>query len=356
MSELLSILTELANAFGPSGFESEPREVFRKWLETKAEFSYDNLGSCIAVHRGPSPSPRILLAAHLDEVGLLVRGILPSGYLKVVPLGSWWAPSLLAQKVVIRSANGDHHGVVGAKPPHFLSDEEQQRLFKLKDLYIDVGARSKEEAESMGIQIGDPMVPAVNVEPIGKDEMFAGKAFDDRAGCAVMIQILREIADHPNTIYAAGTVQEENGLKGANTVAAAVQPDVAIVLEGTPADDFPDAGGVIQGRLGGGPQIRWLDPTMIANPALLKLAVETAKELQIPFQEAVREGGGTDAKEIQIYGAGVPILVIGVPVRYAHSHHGIVHLGDLRNTVKLVKAMIMKMNQETVAAMKQNPW
>lgn len=358
MTYLEQLLMDLSNAFGPSGYEGEVRTLFQKAVADTAEVAYDNLGSIMAYHKGSSDAPRILLAAHLDEVGLMVRAILPSGYLKVVPLGGWWTPALLAQRVLIRSAKGDYYGVVGSKPPHYMGEDEKNRPLKIADLYIDIGAGNREEVMAMGIAVGDLVVPAVKAEFLGRPEILIGKAFDDRIGCAAVIQVLRELnGTHPNLVIGAGTAQEENGIKGARTVAALAQPDVCIVLEGAPADDFPDAGSVIQGRLGGGPQLRFLDPSMIANRALITLAIREAEGVKIPYQVAVREGGGTDGGEIQTRGlGGVPTLVIGVPVRYAHSHHGIVNLDDLKATIQLVKGLVNQLDQATVADIKRNPW
>lgn len=358
MTYLEQLLMDLSNAFGPSGFEGEVRTLFQKTVADIAEVSYDNLGSIMAYHQGCSDNPRILLAAHLDEVGLMVRAILPSGYLKVVPLGGWWAPALVAGRVLVRSVKGDYYGVIGSKPPHYMGEDEKNRPLKLMDLYIDIGAGSREEVLGMGIQVGDPVAPAVKAELLGRPGTLMGKAFDDRVGCAAVIQVLRELnGSHPNLVIGAGTAQEENGIKGARTVAALTQPDVCIVLEGAPADDFPDAGSVIQGRLGGGPQLRFRDPSMLANRALINLAIREAEAAGIPYQLAVREGGGTDGSEIQLRGlGGVPTIVVGVPVRYAHSHQGIVQIDDLQATIQLVKGLVNQLDQATVSDIKQNPW
>lgn len=354
---LKEIMVELSNAFGPSGFESEVREVFRKIVAANNGITYDNLGSIIATHHGKSETPKVLLAAHLDEVGLMVRGITPGGYLKAVPLGSWWPPSLLAQRVLVRSQKGDYFGAIGAKPPHYLGEEERKRHLKLVDLYIDIGARSYDEVADLGIAIGDPVVPAVKAESLGTPDTLIGKAFDDRAGCAAIVQVLRELdGNHPNRVFGAGTVQEENGLKGASTVAAVVQPDLCLIIEGAPADDFPDASSIVQGKLGGGPQVRYYDPTLIANHALVNLVKSRAEQLGIQYQLAVREGGGTDGKEIQRSGKGVPTLVIGIPVRYAHSHQCIMSLKDLEATVKLVKGLIDVLDEDTANEIKVKPW
>lgn len=355
--ELKRLLMDLSNSFGPSGFEGEVREIFRNEAAPFGKISYDNLGGIVATHQGNAAGPRILLAGHLDEVGLMVRGVLPSGYLKVVPLGSWHAPTLLAQNVLVRTKKGDHIGVIGAKPPHYMTEEEKSRQLKMSDLYIDVGAGNKEQVAALGIEAGNPVVPAVQAALINQSSAVVGKAFDDRAGCGVILKVLSELDhNHPNTVFGAGTVQEENGAKGARTIAAITKPDVCMVLEGAPADDFPDAGGIIQGRLGGGPQIRYFDPSMIANRALVNLVIDEAKKLGIPYQVAVREGGGTDGKELQVYDGGVPTIVIGIPVRYAHSHHSIISITDVEATIQLVKALIGSFNHQMVENLKQNPW
>jgi putative aminopeptidase FrvX len=359
MESLERILIELSNAFGPSGFEWEVRTVFEKAVAACTELAYDNLGGIIARRRGASNGPQVMLAAHLDEVGLMVRGVLPNGYLKAVPLGGWWTPALVAQAVVIRSRLGDHRGVIGAKPPHYLKEEEQKRQLSLAELYIDVGAQNEREVTEMGIAAGDPVAPDVKVRPLSPQQLLMGKAFDNRAGCAVLVQVLRELTaqSHPNQVIGVGTVQEEVGMRGARAIAAQLQPDLCLVLEGAPADDFPDAGPIVQGRLGGGPQLRYYDPSMIANRHLLDLAVQEAQNRQLPYQLAVREGGGTDGGAIQVQApGGVPTLVIGVPVRYAHSHHGIVRLTDLEATVTLVQALLERLDASTVRRIKQYPW
>jgi putative aminopeptidase FrvX len=358
LPNLLENLSRLADTFGPSGFEWEVQKLFKELVAGVAETTEDNLGNVVATHRGKNTTPRILLAAHLDEVGLLVRGILPGGCLKAVPLGGWWPPTLLGQRVVVRSQNGDHRGIIGAKPPHYLHEDERKRQIGFSELFIDVGARSQQETHELGIAVGDPVVPDVKTQCLSTKRTLVGKAFDDRAGCAVLLQVLQELArNHPNEIIGAGTVQEEVGMRGARTLASRLRPDLCLVLEGAPADDFPEAGPIIQGRLGAGPQIRYYDPSMLANRHLADLAILEARELAIPYQVAVREGGGTDGGVIQTQTPdGVPTVVIGTPVRYAHSHHGIVDLADLEATVILVKALIYRLDPATVGQIKHNPW
>jgi len=355
--ELEQMVIELSEAFGPSGFEGEVRQKIASWVGEYTNVTYDHFGSLIAVHSGTTMSPKVMLAAHMDEVGLMVRGILPGGELRVVTLGSWWPPSLLAQPVVIRSREGDRLGVIGAKPPHYLREEERNRQLKLDDLYIDVGARSAAEVQAMGIAPGDPVVPAVQTRPLSGQSVYMGKAFDDRLGCAVLANVLQTLGSHhPNQVVGVATVQEEVGLRGAKAVSSVIQPDICIVLEGVPADDFP-GNSIVQGRMGGGPQIRRFDPTMIANQALVDLLIDTAQQSGIPYQVAVRESGGTDASAIQVHThGGVPTTVIGIPVRYAHSHQGIADIRDVSHTAALVREFIFRLDLKTVNHLKQNPW
>jgi putative aminopeptidase FrvX len=358
VDSLEQILIELSNAFGPSGFEREVQAVFQNAVAEYTDISYDNLGSIIARRRGSKIGPKVLLAAHLDEVGLMVRGVLPGGCLKAVPLGGWWSPALVAQAVLIRSRYGDHRGVIGAKPPHYMKEDDPKRQLSLSELYIDVGAKSRREVADLGIAPGDPITPDVKVQTLSPHKTLLGKAFDDRAGCAALIQVLRElVAAPPNQVIGAGTVQEEVGMRGARALAAQLQPDLCLVLEGAPADDFPDAGPIAQGKMGGGPQLRYYDPSMLANRHLFDLTVQEAQKLQIPYQVAVREGGGTDGGAIQVQASGgVPTLVIGVPVRYAHSHHGIIQLDDVEASVALVKALLYRLDDATVLRIKRQPW
>jgi endoglucanase len=346
------LLAQLSNAAGTPGNEGEVRTIITQQLGGIADFSHDRLGSLICFKQGQAATPKVMIAAHMDEIGFIVRYVTNDGFVKFHPLGGWWSHVLMAQQVIIKTEKGDVPGIIGAKPPHHLSAEERKKLLKLKDMFIDVGARDKSQAEQeFGIMPGDHIVPATQFAPLGTPRLVSGKAFDDRVGVALMIDALQHFADkqHPNALYGVGTTQEEVGTRGADTAVDMVNPDVAIVLEGTPADDMP---GVhkdeAQGIVGNGPQIRLFDPTMITNRAFARWMLNVAETSTIRHQVAVRVGGGTDARPIHVHLGGVPTIVLGVPVRYAHSHAGILSLEDYEQTLRLLVEALQRLDAAIV--------
>jgi endoglucanase len=222
----------------------------------------------------------------------------------------------------------------------------------IDQMFIDVGAESRRDAvENFGISLGDPIAPVSSFMALGREDVFMAKAFDNRVGMAGAIQAGQILAQskHPNRLLLCGTVQEEVGLRGAKTAASYAQPDVAIILEGPPADDAPGfARSECQGRLGGGVQIRLYDPSAITNPRLARLAIETARAEGIPHQVTVRRSGGTDAGSFHVANEGVPSIVLGVPARYIHSHNAIIDLNDYLHLVSLTIALVRRLDAETV--------
>ncbi len=354
MTSSTELLAQLSNAAGTPGHEDDIRHIIREQLNGIAEFSYDNMGSIICQRKGGTASPKVMIAGHTDEIGFIVRFITNDGFVKFHPLGGWWGHVLLAQRLFIKTGKGDVPGVVGAKPVHHLGADERQKVLDIKDMFIDVGAQNKQEAEEVfGVQPGDHIIPDTQFTEMKNSRLVSGKAFDDRVGVALCIDALKQVEGEqlPNAVYGVGTVQEEVGTRGAKTAAEAIEPDVAIVLEGSPADDTPGfAKEESQGVLGNGPQIRAFDPTMIANRALVDFVIETAKSCNITHQVAVRTSGGTDGRPIHVHRSGVPSIVISVPVRYAHSHVGMIHLDDYDNTLKLLLELTKRLDEETVAS------
>lgn len=349
--QAIDLLRELTEAHAVPGHEDEVRAVFVDELGSCGELFTDRTGS-VFCDLG-SDGPKVLLAGHMDEVGFLVQNITPDGFLSFVPLGGWWEHTLLSQRVEVRTRGGEKIlGVVGSRPPHFLPEGQRKQVQSIDQLFIDVGADSRRQVvEDMGIAIGDPVAPVSSFTPMACEDVFMAKAFDNRVGMAGVIQAGKVLAESvlPNRLILGGTVQEEVGLRGARTAAALVKPDVAIVLEGPPADDTPGFSRAdAQGRLGGGVQIRMFDPTAIANPRLARLAVEIAEAEGIPHQITVRRSGGTDAGAIHQSNEGIPTLVLGVPARYIHSHNSIIHLDDYLHMVTLVIALVRRLDEETV--------
>jgi putative aminopeptidase FrvX len=349
----LSLLQELTEAHSVPGHEDEVRAIFVDELESHGELSCDGSGS-VFCERGEGP--RVMVAGHMDEVGFLVQNITPDGFLQFVAVGGWWEHSLLSQRVEIRTRAGDKIlGVVASRPPHFLPASQRSQIIPLDQMFIDVGASSREEVErNMGIHLGDPIAPVSAFTPMAREDYFMAKAFDNRVGMAATIQSGQLLSEsyHPNRLILAGTVMEEVGLRGAKTAAHYAKPDVAIILEGPPADDTPGfARSESQGRLGGGVQIRLFDPTAITNPRLAALAIQVAHEEDIAHQVTVRRSGGTDAGSIHLSGAGIPCIVLGVPARYIHSHNSIIDINDYLSMVALTTALVRRLDQSHVDAL-----
>jgi putative aminopeptidase FrvX len=352
-SRAFELLMKLGEAHGAPGYENSVRCIFREELGGQA-FT-DRMGNIFCEKRGASVSPRILLSGHMDEVGLVVQTLTKNGLIKFLPLGSWWSQTLLAQRVRIRTQEGKEIlGVIGAKPPHLLSEGDREKPVKIEDMLIDVGAVDADDLrERFGIRLGDSIVPYSPFVPMHNPDFLLCKGFDNRVGMALTIQtlqLLRELP-HPNTVWGTGTVQEELGVRGAQTVAYTANPDAAIVLEGAPADDLPGtAEDERQGAVGRGVQIRLMDPSAITNRRLAQYTIAIAESQGIPHQVAVRKSGSTDARPIHLHKKGVPTIVLGVPARYIHTHNSMIHLEDYLSALRLVLSLLESLDEDKVNA------
>lgn len=316
----------------------------------RGRIDQDRVGSLIC--RNGESGPRVMLAAHMDEIGFMVKHITEEGFLKFLPLGGWWDQVLLGQRVVIKTHKGDLPGVLGAKPPHVLSQEERKKLVEVKDMYIDIGVTSKAQAEEAGARLGDPVVPDAPFQSLFNNKVYMGKAFDDRVGVALMIETMRHFSSvyHPNVLYGVGTVMEEVGLRGAKTSADMVNPDAAIILEADICGDVPGIKPEEPSiKLGGGPALVLLEARMIPNLKFRDLAIEIAKQLDIPLQFSAGLGGSTDGGQIHLHGIGVPTIVLGVPARHIHSHVGFIHRDDYDRALRLIVALIERLDANTIA-------
>jgi endoglucanase len=356
MDSTEKLFQEITEVAGVSGYEAEVRAVLRKYLEPIAKIEQDKLGSIIAAKKGTADTPRVMLAGHMDEVGFMVNMITEDGFLRFVPLGGWWDQVMLAQRVVVKTSKGDVPGILGAKPPHLLKEDEAKKLVTKQDMYIDIGATSEEEVKEASIRPGDPIIPICPFTVLAPGATYMAKAWDDRLGCALFTQVLAELQDkvHPNTVYGVGTVQEEVGCRGAKTSVFNVNPDVAIILEVDIAGDVPGIKAEESAiKLGKGPTLLLYDARMIPNLRLRDLVIDTAEAAGIPLQFSAMRGGATDGSMIHLHNEGVPTVVIGVPTRHIHSHAGIIHRSDYDGALKLLLELIGRLDAQTVAELTQ---
>jgi endoglucanase len=271
--------------------------------------------------------------------------------LKFQPLGGWWAHVVLAQRVQIQTKNGFVEGVIGSVPPHLMTLEARRKMVEVKDMFIDVGAFCKKEAEEFGIRPGDAIIPVCPFTVMKNPKLMMAKAWDNRLGCAVVIEALKRLKDeqHPNVVYGIGTVMEEVGTRGGKTAAQLIQPDIAFAIDVGIAGDTPGINrNQANSKMGAGPELCLYDARMIAHQGLLQLVMDTAETENIPYQLTTIPGGGTDAGPMHTTGSGVPSLALFVPARYIHSHASIIHYDDYENLVKLVVAVLKRLDALTV--------
>ena len=363
-----SFLEKMSNAFGPPGHETEVAKIVKEYVSTFADEIFNDKTGSLIFKIGKDSGPKIMISGHIDEVGMLVTGINKQGYLTFHQIGGWWDQSLLTQRVLIRTSKGEtYRGIITAPPPHVLPEEVRKKVVTKDKMFIDVGCKSKQEVEELGIQIGDPIVPdskfeiitRTQIEKKGEEEkrkevtLAIGKAFDDRIGLFIAAEAMRRIKeeniDHPNQLFGVATVQEEIGLRGAQTSAQMIQPDIGFALEVDISGDVPGVEKIkAPAEMSKGISIFVGDASMIPNPRLRNFVIDIARKLKIDYQLSHVMGGGTDAGKIHLIGPGCPSLVIGVPTRHIHSHNGILDLGDVEKAVNLIVEVIKQLNQETV--------
>lgn len=330
------LLEKLSNARGVSGNETEVREILIEAIKNHVDdYRIDSLGNLIAHNKARGarrrPALKVMLAAHMDEVGLMIVHHDSNGHLRFAPVGGIDSRVLLSKVVLI--GKDKIPGVIGVKPIHLLKPSERQQVLETEALTIDIGAKTKEEAQA-AVKLGDYATFATAFAKMGEG-MVKGKALDDRVGCATLVEILKR--NYPFDVYGVFTAQEEVGARGARTAAYTIEPDFAFALEGTVCDDSPKQKDVSPvTRVGNGPAITFMDHSLIADRRLVDLLIETAKENRIPYQFKAAVAGGTDAGRIHISKAGVPSVAVAVPVRYIHSPVSVLSINDFEHTITLM--------------------
>ncbi|MCM3017875.1 M42 family metallopeptidase [Priestia megaterium] len=354
-NETLSLFKTLTELPGAAGNEHQVRSFMRSQIEPLVdEVIQDGLGSLFGVRYNEEKGPKVMVAGHMDEVGFMVTSVTDKGMLRFQTLGGWWSQVLLAQRVHVVTKKGPITGVIASIPPHLLDESQRNKPIAIKNMMIDVGADSKQEVAEMGIRPGDQIVPICPFTPMANEKKILAKAWDNRYGCGLAIELLKEVKNEklPNILYSGATVQEEVGLRGAQSAANMIKPDLFYALDASPANDTSGDKNAF-GQLGKGVLLRIFDRTMVTHRGMREFILDTAETNSIPYQYFVSPGG-TDAGRVHTSNNGVPSAVIGVCSRYIHTHASMIHVDDYAAAKELLVKLVRSTDQTTLDTIKQN--
>lgn len=351
--QLFKTLTELP---GAPGNEKSVRQFMREELKKYSDdIIQDHLGGIFGVRNAENAdAPKVLVAGHMDEVAFMVKSITDNGMIRFQPLGGWSNQVLLAQRVIIYTKDKEIPGVIASVPPHLLSDEEKNKPTDISNMLIDIGADSKEDALEIGVRPGQSIVPTCPFTVMANSKKIMAKAWDNRYGCGLAIELLKELKDEKvvNHLYSGANVMEEVGLRGAQVSANLIKPDIFFALDASPANDI--TGDKKQfGQLGKGTLLRIFDRTMVTHRGLREFILDTAESNNIPYQYFVSPGG-TDAGRVHISNEGVPSAVIGICSRYIHSSASIIHVDDYAAAKELLIKLVRTLDKSTFNTIRQN--
>lgn len=342
--DLFKTLTELQ---GAPGNEHPVRAFMKPELEKYSdEVIQDNLGGVFGVKHGKGP--KVMVAGHMDEVGFMVTQITDNGMIRFQTLGGWWSQVLLAQRVQVMTDNGPITGVIGSIPPHNLTDAQRNKPMEIKNMLIDIGADDRADAEKIGIVPGQAILPICPFTPMANNKKILAKAWDNRYGCGLSIELLKELQNETlnNQLYSGATVQEEVGLRGSKVAANMIKPDIFYALDASPANDMSGDKKEF-GQLGQGALLRIFDRTMITHRGMREFVLDTAETNNIAYQYFVSQGG-TDAGSVHLANNGVPSAVIGICSRYIHTAASMIHVDDYAAAKELIVKLVKETDQNTL--------
>ena len=349
LKEIKYLIEKFTKSHGTSGFEDNIRDLLEIEIEPYVDtIRKDVIGNLIATKKGEGPS--VMLAAHMDEIGLMIKYIDDNGFLRFIGIGRWFDQTLLSQRVVVHGSKGSIPGVIGSKPPHLIKKNDRKKPVKLEDMFIDIGAKGREDAENLGIEIGTTVTIDREFVSLANGKVTS-EAFDDRVGIVILIEIMKRLSKHKieANIYAVGTVQEKVGRKGAKTCTFGLAPNLALALDTTSPGDYPGISKIDSSlEIGKGPVITVSDAAgrgLIAHPRVLKWLKETAAENKIPYQLGVGSSGTTDATSIHLKKGGIPTGRISIATRYAHSPVEVLDMADVEACILLVVKAIEKVGR-----------
>ncbi|OIK04725.1 M42 family metallopeptidase [Bacillus sp. MUM 13] len=353
--ETLSMFKTLTELPGIAGNEHQVRKFMRSELEKYSdEIIQDKLGGIFGVKKGDASGPKVMVAGHMDEVGFMVTSFTENGMIRFQPIGGWWSQVMLAQRVEIITDNGPVIGVIGSIPPHLLEEHQRSKPMEIKNMMIDIGADDQEDVKRLGIKPGQAIVPICPFTPMANEKKIMAKAWDNRYGCGLAIELLKDLKDEtlPNLLFSGATVQEEVGLRGAQTASYMISPDIFFALDASPANDMSGSKTEF-GQLGKGPLLRILDRSMVTHKGMREFILDTAESNGIPYQYFVSPGG-TDAGKVHLSKEGVPSSVIGICSRYIHTHASMIHIDDYAAARELLGKLVRACDWSTVESIRQN--
>ncbi|WP_152657267.1 M42 family metallopeptidase [Oceanobacillus sp. CFH 90083] len=350
--ETLTLFKNLTELQGAPGNEHAVRNFMKQELgKYSDETIQDNLGGVFGVKHGKGPV--VMVAGHMDEVGFMVTQITDNGMIRFQTLGGWWSQVMLAQRVQVMTKNGPVIGVIASIPPHLLTEAQRGKPMEIKNMLIDIGADDKEDAANIGVRPGDTIVPVTPFEPMANEKKILAKAWDNRYGCGLAIELLKGLQGEtlPNQLYSGATVQEEVGLRGAQVAANMIKPDIFYALDASPANDASGDKNAF-GQLGKGALLRIYDRTMITHKGMREFVLDTAESNDIPYQYFISPGG-TDAGRVHLSGDGVPSAVVGICSRYVHTSASMIHVDDYAAAKELITKLVKTTDETVVSGLQQ---
>ena len=353
---LRELIKELVAIEGLAGQEQQVVRALLHHVKPLAdEVTVDIFGNIIAVLHGNQPGPKVLVAAHSDEIGAIVKSIEKDGWIRFEKIGGTGDALLLGRQVAVKG----HFGIVGVKAGHFMTPRERTEVKPHSDLYIDVGCNSAEEVAKLGIKPGDPIVHWPYYNEFTNNDLICSKALDDRIGCAILVQMLQELKGtaFAGSLYAVFTVQEEVGLRGATVAAHNIKPDYAIAVDTVPSGDTPDVNFTkeLPVSISKGPLLQLMSRTFIMNPIMKQLMLEVCEASGEPYQVALFTGGNTDAAAMHLQGGGILSAALTVPRRYSHSPVEVLDINDCLATLNILKMFVYMMGDFRVPSFEDAP-
>lgn len=342
----LDDLQKLSCAPGISSFEEGVSAIIREMVEPYSDsIEFDHLGSLIAWQNKDGQGPVLSIATHMDEVGFIVKSIEPDGFIRLQMIGSIWSHMLPGQSMRVITREGkEFDGIIGSVASHGLPADLKAKVIPFDDLYLDMGVSSAQTLYDLGIEVGNMVVPVSEFKPMNDPKYIRSKAFDNRIGVMIGIEAMKRLKNEKHgPIAFCATVQEEPGLRGARTATHASEPDLSIAIDTTLAGDTPLNQNIC--ALGKGVSLAMIDSNSIAHRGLVRYLEKLAKEMNVPFQYSVFNGGGTDSGNIHKSFAGIPNITLSIPIRYMHTNQSIIHLDDVQACIDLLVELFKNCDQ-----------